>query len=132
MPAHRARSGGARWPRPPPWPRSGETRAARWRGSTTPVTPAHSALRSSEPRLCGSVTPSQTSRKGAAVAVGREQVVELDRLERPGQGEHALVRLGGGRSIEPGPAHDLDGDPRRAAQRLDAVELLGGVQLGRP
>ena len=42
----------------------GEIRTDRWRGRITPVTPAPSALRRSEPRLCGSVRPSQTSRKG--------------------------------------------------------------------
>ena len=43
----------------------GDSRAERCRGSTTPVTPAHSALRRSAPRLRGSVSPAATSRKGA-------------------------------------------------------------------
>ena len=42
----------------------GVTCTARWRGSTTPVTPAHSAERSRAPRLPGSVTPSTSSRNG--------------------------------------------------------------------
>jgi len=41
------------------------TPAARWRGSTTPVTPAHSADRRMAPKLPGSVTPSSSSRNGS-------------------------------------------------------------------
>ena len=43
----------------------GERRAERCRGMTTPLTPAHSALRSRAPRLRGSVIPAATSTKGA-------------------------------------------------------------------
>ena len=43
----------------------GVTCTARCLGSTTPVTPAHSAMRMSAPRFPGSVTPSTASRNGA-------------------------------------------------------------------
>ena len=90
----------------------GDSRAERWRGSTTPVTPAHSALRSSAPRLRGSVMPAATSRNGACRRrSGAAQVLERHRLERAGQGQHALGRLGAGLGVEPGPGHGLDRDP---------------------
>ena len=46
----------------------GVTWVARWRGRITPVTPAHSAERSSAPRLPGSVTPSRRDEEGHHVA----------------------------------------------------------------
>ncbi len=59
--------------------------------------------------------------------VGPGQVLEGDGLERPGQGEHALRRLGAGLGVEPGPRHRLDGDPQAPGQLLDPVQLRRGV-----
>ena len=62
-----------------------------------------------------------------AVPVRAGQVLEGDGLERSGQGEHALRRLGAGLGVEPGPGHGLDGDPQAGGQLLDAVQLRRGV-----
>ena len=108
----------------------GDSRAERWRGSTTPLTPAHSALRSSAPRLRGSVIPAATRRNGAVPRrSGAAQVLECDGLERAGQGQDALGRVGAGLGVEPGPGHGLDRDPQPAGQLLDAVELRRGVLI---
>ena len=101
--------------------------AARCRGRTTPVTPAHSALRSRAPRFRGSVIPAATRRNGGRPAVRpARQVLERHRLERGGLGHHALgasVRLG----VKPGPGHQLDPDVAPGGQGLDVVELGRGV-----
>ena len=99
----------------------GVTWTARWRGSTTPVTPAHSAERRSAPRLPGSVTPSTTSRNGCTPwRDADQQVVELDLGQRRRPGEHALRRLGAGGRRELGPAHI-------AHRHADALGQLGDV-----
>ena len=106
----------------------GDRWAERCRGSTTPVTPAHSALRSSEPRLWGSVMPSRTSRNGTRPRrEGSAQGVERGLLDGPGQGHHALGGVGAGHRVDPAAGHVLDPHPPGGGQRLDLVEDGGGV-----
>ena len=110
----------------------GVTCTARWRGSTTPVTPAHSAERSSAPRLPGSVTPSTSSRNGTAAALAGQRPGPPARpraARRPGQ--HALGRLGAGLGQQLRPGDVADGHPDAHGQLGDVVEhhrvvLVGG------
>ena len=102
----------------------GESRADRWRGSTTPLTPAHSALRRSAPRLRGSVIPAATRRKGVTPRrLGGAEVLERHRLDRAGERQDALGRLGPGLGVEPMPGHRLDGHPQPGRQLLNAIQL---------
>ena len=103
----------------------GERWAARWRASTTPVTPAHSALRSRAPRLRGSVHARHDQEEGLDRA-GHAQVVEGDRLDRPGQGEDALGGVRAGLGLERGLRHRLHPDLASCRQGLDLVELGEG------
>ncbi len=83
----------------------GVTCTARCRGRTTPVAPAHSAERSSAPRLPGSVTPSTATRNGGRAAARRRQVVE-DRppaAGRPWRARPAGPRSGPRRRTSPRP-----------------------------
>ena len=77
----------------------GVSRTERCDGSTTPVTPAHSALRSSAPRFRGSVSPSQTKRNAAASPAPLDELVERRRRDR---GRTARRRPGGPRSAPRG------------------------------
>ena len=106
----------------------GDRRAERWRGRTTPVTPAHSALRRSAPRLRGSVMPAATSRNGGPPCrSGRAEVRERDRIEGAGQRDDALGRLGAGLSVEAGAGDRLDRDAASCGELLYAIELRRGV-----
>ena len=71
----------------------GVTCTARWRGSTTPSTPAPSQQRSIAPRLPGSVTPSTATRNGARPGRRLISVGEVGLGQRRGEGDHALRRL---------------------------------------
>ena len=107
----------------------GDRWADRCLGSTTPVTPAHSALRSSAPRLWGSVMPSRTSRNGSRPRrVGCAQRLERRLLDRPGQGHHPLGgrRCGPRESIRRRDTYSTR-TRRAGGQRLDLVEDGGGV-----
>ena len=59
--------------------------------------------------------------------VGRHQVFERHRLERAGQCQHALGRLGPGLGVEARPRHGLDRDTHAPGQLLNAIELRRGV-----
>ena len=60
-------------------------------GSTMPVTPAHSALRSTDPRLCGSVTAVEHEQEREPAPLrGLAQRLQRGLLDRPGQGDDAL------------------------------------------
>ena len=103
---------------------AGVSRTARCVGSTTPVTPAHSALRSSAPRLRGSVTPSHTRRNASSVA----QLVEGARRHRVAARVDALVPLGARLTVDARPRDVRDDHATSLGCRLDGVELLGGVE----
>ena len=62
-----------------------------------------------------------------AAATRPAQVLEGDRLERAGQRDDPLGRLGAGLGVEAGPRHRLDRDPQAGGQLLDPVELRRGV-----
>ena len=107
---------------------AGVSPAARWRGSTTPVTPAVSALRITAPRFWGSVTPSSATRNAAGIG---EQLVEVGRRDRRGERDHALRRLGAGT-----PLHLVGRAPRTRTRAVlretrDLVEHLEGPCAGR-
>ena len=110
----------------------GERWAARWRGSTTPVTPAHSALRSRAPRLRGSVTPETTRRNGSP----RSPLAQL--VDGTGSIGRARARTPWGASVRAAVSrrarrHGLHPDLAPHGQGLDLVELGGGVEaLGQP
>ena len=112
----------------------GVTWAARWRGSTTPVAPAHSALRSSAPRLWGSVTPSRTSRNGAGPARrpgGQVVEVDLGQRARPRRAPPGAPRSCASRPAGSGPPGGPG--PGRRGQRRDLVEDRGVVDpVGQP
>ena len=108
----------------------GVTWTARWRGRTTPVTPAPSAERRSAPRLPGSVTPSTATRNGGRFADPAGEVVELGLREGRGLGQHALGRLAAGLGVEALAADLLHGHAQVGGEVDDvgraAVTVLGG------
>ena len=109
----------------------GVTCTARWRGSTTPVTPAPSAERSSAPRLPGSVTPSTATRNGAWPGpAGGGELVEVGLGQRGGLGQHALGRLAAGLRLEALAADVLDRHPLAAARSTMSAMTLGVVEVG--
>ena len=71
----------------------GVTCTARWRGRTTPSTPAPSPKRSSAPRLPGSVTPSTATRNGGRCPRRLIRSSKLGFRQRGGLGDDALRRL---------------------------------------
>ena len=107
----------------------GVTWAARWRGTTTPVTPAHSALRSSEPRLWGSVTPSRTTRNGDRARAGRTESSSSTLHQGRGPGQHPLGGLGAGLGSRAGVgrprADGRDAGPPDARCRRAAARARG-------
>ena len=96
----------------------GDRWAERWRGRTTPVTPAHSALRRRAPMLWGSVIPSRTNRKGTA---------PVD----PGSHSVSRVASSTGRARPPPPAGPRSGPPSRsdAWTRTRPAPGVGGKRL---
>ena len=121
---------GTRWPRPPPWPRSGDRWAERCRGSTTPVTPAHSALRRSAPRLCGSVIPSSTSRNGSRPRlVGWHRSSSGGLLDRPGQRHHPLGAVGAGHGVDAACGTRSSTLTRRLAARASMSSRMAAASI---
>src|SRR6185312_6274143 len=68
----------------------------------------------------------QEERRGAVLG-GADEVDEGDRIERAGQRDDALGRVGTGLCVETGPGHGLDGDAALGGELLYVVELGGGV-----
>ena len=93
--------------------------AARWRRVTRPVAPADTALRMTAPRLCGSVTPSSTTRNGAVPSGAGPPGCRGRLRERVGPGHHALRGVGEGQGVQLGPLHPADGHPAAPGQLQD-------------
>ena len=98
------------------------------RGSTTPVTPAHSALRSSAPRLRGSVMPAATSKNGDVPC--RPGQVRSSR--ETGSRGRASASTPWGASVRAWASRRARGTVstgtlHSAGQLLDPVQLWGGV-----
>ena len=95
------------------------------------MAPAHSAERSSAPRLPGSVTPSTATRNGGGPpGAGHGQVVEQRLGERRRLGQHALRRLAARLREELGPAHLAHRHPLGLGQLDDVLEDGRGVDVG--
>ena len=63
---------------------------ARWRGRTTPVTPAHSAERSSAPEVARVGDTVEGDEERHQIALGHDQVVEVVLGQRGRSRDHAL------------------------------------------
>src|SRR6185437_15691898 len=65
--------------------------------------------------------------RGGPVGTGVAEVVQRDRVERPGPGQHPLGGVGSGFGVETPAGHHLHPDVPAGGQSLDPVELGGRV-----